>query len=100
MRANRRSKLRAPRPRPSKHRHNKPPSRRLRVRQQPPSLKDVRGTNFCDLYATFDGRTGRSITIAVIDNLVKGAAGQAIQNLNLMHGLPETTGLAAVALQP
>jgi len=44
-----------------------------------------------------DRRTGRALVISVIDNLVKGAAGQAIQNMNLMFGLPETTGLLEAA---
>lgn len=72
----------------------------VRLRETAPTLKDVRGTNFCDLYVTYDERTNRIITIAVIDNLVKGAAGQAIQNLNLMFGLEETTGLDIVAVNP
>lgn len=72
----------------------------VRLRQKPPTLKDVRGTNYCDLFVTYDERTNRIITLAVIDNLVKGAAGQAIQNLNLMFGLPETTGLELVAVNP
>lgn len=72
----------------------------VRLRKSPPTLKDVRGTNFCDLFVTYDERTNRIITIAAIDNLVKGAAGQAIQNLNLMFGLDETTGLNVVPLNP
>lgn len=65
-----------------------------------PSLKQVRGTNFTDIYCTFDNRTNTIITISVIDNLVKGAAGQAIQNMNLMLGLPEASGLKIIPLQP
>ncbi|MCO6491034.1 MAG: N-acetyl-gamma-glutamyl-phosphate reductase [Phaeodactylibacter sp.] len=72
----------------------------VRLRQEPPALKDVRGSNFCDLFVTYDERTSRIITLAVIDNLVKGAAGQAIQNMNLMLGLEETAGLMAVPLNP
>lgn len=72
----------------------------VRLRKTPPTLKDVRGTNYCDLFSTYDERTNRIITIAAIDNLVKGAAGQAIQNLNLMFGLEESTGLKAVPLNP
>ncbi len=72
----------------------------IRVRTTPPTLKDVRGSNFCDLYTTFDQRTGRIITIAVIDNLVKGAAGQAVHNMNLMFGLEETCGFPMVPLNP
>ncbi|NBC28121.1 MAG: N-acetyl-gamma-glutamyl-phosphate reductase [Bacteroidetes bacterium] len=72
----------------------------VRVVDQPPSVKNVRGSNFCDLYATYDERTGRVITISAIDNLVKGAAGQAIQNMNLMFGLLENTGLKYPPLNP
>lgn len=72
----------------------------VRVVDQPPSVKNVRGSNFCDLYATYDERTKRVITISAIDNLVKGAAGQAIQNMNLMFGLIENTGLKYPPLNP
>jgi N-acetyl-gamma-glutamyl-phosphate reductase len=66
----------------------------------PPSIKPVRGSNFCDVHATVDPRTGRVIALAAIDNLVKGAAGQAVQNLNLICGWPETTGLMQGPLSP
>lgn len=59
----------------------------------PPELKDVTGTNYCRLFATVDTRAGRIIVIAAIDNLMKGAAGQALQNMNVMLGLPEHLGL-------
>jgi N-acetyl-gamma-glutamyl-phosphate reductase len=72
----------------------------VRVVDQPPSVKNVRGSNFCDVYATYDERTNRIITISAIDNLVKGAAGQAIQNMNLMFGLLENTGLKYPPLNP
>lgn len=72
----------------------------VRVRSHPPSIKEVRGTNYCDIFATYDQRTHRIITISVIDNLVKGAAGQAIQNLNLLFGLEETIGLGAIPMNP
>jgi N-acetyl-gamma-glutamyl-phosphate reductase len=49
---------------------------------------------------TVDKRTGRLIVVSAIDNLIKGASGQAIQNMNLMNGLPETMGLPLVALYP
>ena len=51
------------------------------------------GTNICRLFATVDERAGRMIVIAVLDNLMKGAAGQAVQNMNVMLGLPEDEGL-------
>jgi N-acetyl-gamma-glutamyl-phosphate reductase len=59
----------------------------------PPGTRDVRETNRCRIHATVDARTGRVLVFAAIDNLWKGAAGQAIQDLNLMVGLPETEGL-------
>ncbi len=72
----------------------------VRVRHSPPSLKDVRGSNYCDIYLTHDERTGRILTISVIDNLVKGAAGQAVQNMNIMAGLPEETGFLHAPMNP
>jgi N-acetyl-gamma-glutamyl-phosphate reductase len=60
----------------------------------PPELKDVVGTNGCRIFATVDGRAGRVIVVAAIDNLMKGAAGQAVQNLNVMCGYPEHWGLS------
>jgi N-acetyl-gamma-glutamyl-phosphate reductase len=65
----------------------------VRVSKNLPDTKNTTGTNFCDISARFDPRTGCLILLAVEDNLVKGAAGQAVQNFNLMAGLPETTGL-------
>lgn len=59
-----------------------------------PQTKQVTGSNFCDIGVQVDRRTGRLIVVAVIDNLVKGAAGQAVQNMNLMFDLPETMGLS------
>jgi N-acetyl-gamma-glutamyl-phosphate reductase len=53
----------------------------------------VVGSNFCDLAVTVDRRTSTIVVIACIDNLVKGAAGQAVHNMNIMFGLPETTAL-------
>ncbi len=60
---------------------------------QIPRIAEVRGTNLCRLGIKQDPRTGRTIILSAIDNLVKGASGQALQNLNLMYGLPEETGL-------
>jgi N-acetyl-gamma-glutamyl-phosphate reductase len=57
----------------------------------PPGVRDVRETNFCRIHAWQDGR--RAIVFAAIDNLWKGTASQAVQNLNLMFGRPETEGL-------
>jgi len=58
-----------------------------------PDLRAVARTNFCDIGVTLDARSGRAVVVGAIDNLVKGAAGQAIQNMNLMLGFPETEGL-------
>lgn len=60
---------------------------------QVPDLHSVQRTNFCDIGVKWDPSTGRTVVVSVIDNLVKGAAGQAIQNMNLVLGLPETEGL-------
>ena len=58
-----------------------------------PALRDVQGTNYCDIGFVVDPKTRRVTIVAAIDNLLKGAAGQALQNLNLTLGLDETTGL-------
>jgi len=58
-----------------------------------PELRAVARTNFCDIGVTLDPHTGRAVVVSAIDNLVKGAAGQAIQNMNLMLGFAETEGL-------
>ena len=66
---------------------------RLYESGQVPDLRGVARTNFCDLGVTLDAASGRAVVVSAIDNLVKGAAGQAIQNMNLMLGFPETEGL-------
>ena len=58
-----------------------------------PDLRAVARTNFCDIGVSVDAGTGRAVIVSAIDNLVKGAAGQAIQNMNLMLGYPETEAL-------
>ena len=65
-----------------------------------PETKWVEGSNYVDLNYQIDERTGRIILMGAIDNLVKGAAGQAVQNMNLMFGLPETYGLEYVPMFP
>lgn len=65
-----------------------------------PATKNTRGTNFCDIGWHIDKRTGRVIAIAAIDNLVKGAAGQAVQNMNVMFDIDERTGLDHAPLYP
>ncbi len=72
----------------------------IRLRQSSPQLRFVRASNYCDIYFTFDQRTNRIITISAIDNLMKGAAGQAVQNMNLMNGLNETAGLDLAPVCP
>lgn len=65
-----------------------------------PQIKEVSGTNYCDIGLHVDERTGRLTIVSVIDNLIKGAAGQAIQNANIMNGLDEGTGLQFVPSFP
>ena len=72
----------------------------VKVVEAPPETKQTWGNNRCLLHPTLDTRTGRVMVISCIDNLVKGAAGQAIQNMNVMLGLPETMGLEALATYP
>lgn len=67
---------------------------------QPPELREVRGTNRCAIGWHWDEATRRAVVVTAIDNLGKGAAGQAVQCMNLLLGLPETTGLEAPALVP
>jgi len=74
------------------------------IRTLPPGgmvdSKRTRGTNVVELQAVADPRTGTAIVIGALDNLIKGAAGQAIQNANLVHGWPETTALPTIAVYP
>jgi len=72
----------------------------VKIVESPPHTKHTWGNNLCLIHPTLDHRTGKLIVISCIDNLVKGAAGQAVQNMNLMLGLPETTGLEALAIYP
>jgi N-acetyl-gamma-glutamyl-phosphate reductase len=65
-----------------------------------PATKHVLGSNEARVWCRLDERNGRILAIGVLDNLVKGAAGQAIQNMNLMFGLAETTGLGALPVLP
>jgi len=65
-----------------------------------PATKHVAGSNACHISLALDKRTGRVIVFSVIDNLIKGMTGQAIQNMNLMCGFPETTGLDFAGLWP
>ncbi|TVY09347.1 N-acetyl-gamma-glutamyl-phosphate reductase [Paenibacillus cremeus] len=74
----------------------------VRIREQGkyPATKEVTGSNYCDIGMSLDPRTGRLTVISVIDNVVKGAAGQAVQNLNLLMGWDEATGLAFTPVYP
>lgn len=65
-----------------------------------PETRNVHGSNYVDVNFRIDERTNRIIMMGAMDNLVKGAAGQAIQNMNLMFGLPEETGLLQVPMSP
>ena len=65
-----------------------------------PETRWVRGSNLCHIGIKVDKRTKRVIIISAIDNLIKGAAGQAVQNMNIMFGLEETTGLEIIAMAP
>ena len=66
---------------------------RLYPAGQAPDLRAVIRTNFCDIGVHYDASAGRAVVVSAIDNLVKGAAGQAVQNMNLLLGFPETAGL-------
>ncbi|HKK47296.1 MAG TPA: N-acetyl-gamma-glutamyl-phosphate reductase [Balneolaceae bacterium] len=72
----------------------------IRVVDHPPEVKHVRGSNYCDIHVAYDDRTNRIVTVSTIDNLVKGAAGQAVQNMNLMFGFIERSGLEISPLSP
>ena len=66
----------------------------VEVAEEPPGTREVRDTNFCRVFAAADGHTGKLVVLAAIDNLWKGTSSQAVQNLNVMFGLPEAMGLA------
>jgi len=65
----------------------------VEIADGPPHLQDVVGTNYCRIFPTVDRRSGRVVVVSVIDNLIKGASGQAIQNMNVMFGRDEGRGL-------
>ena len=72
----------------------------VQVTNAPPQTKQTLGNNYCLVYPVVDPRTNRLIVISCLDNLVKGAAGQAVQNMNLMCGFPEEMSLEALAVYP
>ncbi len=80
--------------------YNEHPFVRVRKEGNIPATKEVYGSNFCDIGLYSDPRTGRVTIVSVIDNLVKGAAGQAVQNLNLMNGWDIRTGLLSIPVYP
>ncbi len=65
-----------------------------------PNVRNLRGSNFCDIGVYSDPRTGRAVVVTAIDNLVKGASGQAVQNMNIMMGFEETDGLRTAGIFP
>lgn len=73
---------------------------RVLARGQCPEAKNVRGSNFCDVGVTYDERTNLAIALSAIDNLTKGTAGQAVQDMNILFGLDETCGLWCPPLSP
>jgi len=74
--------------------------RALRGIHRYPEPKLLAGSNYCDVGFDFDPRTGRIVSIAAIDNLMKGAAGSAVQAMNIMCGWEETLGLEFPGLHP
>ncbi|TCO71060.1 N-acetyl-gamma-glutamyl-phosphate reductase [Marinisporobacter balticus] len=72
----------------------------VRMRKNFPETRWVKGTNLCDLHVCVDERVGRVIVVSAIDNLMKGAAGQAIQNMNILFNINETHGLELMAMAP
>ena len=72
----------------------------VQVTNAPPQTKQTLGNNHCLVYPVVDSRTNRLIVISCLDNLVKGAAGQAVQNMNLMCGFPEEMSLESLAVYP
>ena len=73
---------------------------RLLAEDSFPATQHVRGSNFCDISYKIDPVTNRIIVMSAIDNIVKGASGQAVQNMNVMYGFAETTGLLTVPIFP
>ncbi|OGP69162.1 MAG: N-acetyl-gamma-glutamyl-phosphate reductase [Deltaproteobacteria bacterium RBG_13_53_10] len=65
-----------------------------------PNTRDVKGSNYCDIGVKVNEEDGRLVVVTAIDNLVKGASGQAVQNMNVMLGFPETMGLGVLPLTP
>jgi N-acetyl-gamma-glutamyl-phosphate reductase len=80
--------------------YQKEPFIRICPKGKLPDTKDVRGSNYCDIGVKVNEADGRVVIVTAIDNLVKGASGEAVQNMNIMLGYPETMGLDVVPLFP
>jgi N-acetyl-gamma-glutamyl-phosphate reductase len=80
--------------------YQKEPFIRIYPKGKIPNTKDVRGSNYCDIGVVVNESDGRGVVVTAIDNLVKGASGEAVQNMNIMLGYPETMGLDVVPLFP
>jgi N-acetyl-gamma-glutamyl-phosphate reductase len=73
---------------------------RIYPQEKIPNTKDVRGSNYCDIGVIVNESDSRGVVVTAIDNLVKGASGQAVQNMNIMLGYPETMGLDVLPFFP
>jgi N-acetyl-gamma-glutamyl-phosphate reductase len=80
--------------------YEKEPFVRICQKGKIPNTKNVRGSNYCDIGVKVNEGDGRGVVVTAIDNLVKGASGEAVQNMNIMLGYPETMGLDVVPLWP
>jgi N-acetyl-gamma-glutamyl-phosphate reductase len=80
--------------------YQKEPFIRIYPKGKLPNTKDVRGSNYCDIGVKVNEADGRTVIVTAIDNLVKGASGEAVQNMNIMLGYPETMGLDVLPLAP
>jgi len=80
--------------------YQKEPFIRIYPKGKLPNTKDVRGSNYCDIGMKVNEADGRAVVVTAIDNLVKGASGEAVQNMNIMLGYPETMGLDVLPLSP
>jgi N-acetyl-gamma-glutamyl-phosphate reductase len=80
--------------------YQKEPFIRIYPQGKLPNTKDVRSSNYCDIGVKVNESDNRAVVVTAIDNLAKGASGEAIQNMNIMMGFPETTGLDGLPLFP
>jgi N-acetyl-gamma-glutamyl-phosphate reductase len=80
--------------------YQKEPFIRIHSKGKLPNTKDVRGSNYCDIGVKVNEADGRAVIVTAIDNLVKGASGEAVQNMNIMLGYPEIMGLDVLPLAP